>query len=219
MTTRRRLAFAIIPAAAVIASGALLTQPGGRPIAAAQPCPDIEVIFARGTGEPAGVGRVGQSFVDSLRSQVNGQSVGVYAVNYPASITMIGAGDGANDVNAHVQYMANTCPDTKLVLGGYSQGAAVMDFVGGVPVAGFSLGSPLAPQLLEYVSAVAVFGNPANRLMGPFSATSATLGYKAIDLCNVGDPICSDGKDRSAHSQYDTSGLTNRAASFVADLV
>ena len=37
---------------------------------AAAPCPDIEVVFARGTTEPPGVGGVGQAFVDSLRSQV-----------------------------------------------------------------------------------------------------------------------------------------------------
>lgn len=219
MTIRRRLACAITSAAAALAGSALLIQPGGTPAAGAQPCPDIEVVFARGTGEPAGVGLVGQSFVDSLRSQVAPQSVGVYAVNYPASITMIGSGGGANDVNAHVQQMANACPNTKIVLGGYSQGAAVIDFVGGVPVAGFSLGNPLPPHLLGNIAAVAVFGNPAMKLEGPLSALSPTLGYKTIDLCNPGDPICSDGRDRSAHSEYATNGATGQAAGFVARLV
>ena len=55
------------------------------PSAAAAACPDVEVVFARGTNEPPGVGGVGQAFVDSLRSQVGGRSVGVYAVNYPAT--------------------------------------------------------------------------------------------------------------------------------------
>ncbi len=55
------------------------------PSASAEPCPDVEVIFARGTGEPPGVGGVGQSFVDALRSQAGGKSVGVYPVNYAAS--------------------------------------------------------------------------------------------------------------------------------------
>ena len=47
-------------------------------------CPDIEVVFARARDEPPGVGGVGQAFVDSLRSQVGGRSLGVYAVNYAA---------------------------------------------------------------------------------------------------------------------------------------
>src|SRR5689334_13196910 len=38
-------------------------------------CPDVQVVFARGTGEPAGAGRVGDAFADSLRALVNGKSV------------------------------------------------------------------------------------------------------------------------------------------------
>jgi cutinase len=53
--------------------------------ASAASCPDVEVTFARGTNEPPGVGGVGQAFIDSLRSQVGGRSIGVYPVNYPAS--------------------------------------------------------------------------------------------------------------------------------------
>src|SRR3954469_21140681 len=55
------------------------------PSASAAPCPDVEVTFARATTEPPGIGSVGQAFVDSLRSQVRGRSVGVYAVDYPAT--------------------------------------------------------------------------------------------------------------------------------------
>ena len=45
--------------------------------ASAGPCPDVEVVFARGTNEPPGVGGVGDAFANSLRSQVGGRSVGV----------------------------------------------------------------------------------------------------------------------------------------------
>ena len=55
--------------AAVVTTGAVLL---GAPIpsASAQPCPDVELVFARGTSEPPGVGGVGQAYVDALRSQV-----------------------------------------------------------------------------------------------------------------------------------------------------
>jgi hypothetical protein len=39
---------------------------------AASSCSDVELVFARGTAEPAGVGRVGQAFVDDLESQPGG---------------------------------------------------------------------------------------------------------------------------------------------------
>ena len=39
------------------------------PFAGADCCPDIEMVFARGTGEPPVVGSVGQAFIDSLRSK------------------------------------------------------------------------------------------------------------------------------------------------------
>ena len=98
------------------------------PAAAADPCPDVEIVFARGTTEPPGVGGVGQAFVDSLRSQLGGRSVGVYAVDYPASRDFdTSTPAGASDASGHIQSMAANCPNTSLVLGGYSQGAGVID--------------------------------------------------------------------------------------------
>ena len=60
------------------------------PAASAQACPDVDVVFARGTAEPPGVGGVGQVFVDALRSEAGGKSVEVYPVNYVASADFAG---------------------------------------------------------------------------------------------------------------------------------
>lgn len=117
----------------LIALGAVWT-----PVAFADGCPDAEVTFARGTGEPPGIGRVGQAFVDSLRQQT-GMEIGVYPVNYAASRLQLHGGDGANDAISHIKSMASSCPNTKLVLGGYSQGATVIDIVAGVPLGSISL--------------------------------------------------------------------------------
>ncbi len=209
-------------ASAVLSAGILLIAPSANPAAipsaAADPCPDVEVIFARGTDEPPGVGRVGDAFVSALRGRTD-RSVGVYAVNYPATKNIFAAADGANDASGRVQYMAGACPDTRLVLGGYSQGAAVMDVVTAVPLAGFGFGQPLPAEFANNVAAVAVFGNPSSKIGGPLTALSPLYGYKAIDLCNGGDPICSDGRDVGAHSTYVQSGMANQAANFVAGLV
>jgi cutinase len=208
---------------ALLAVAMLVTPAVASPVrsaiasASADACPAVQVVFARGTGEAPGAGRVGDAFADALRSQVGGQSVAVYGVNYPASDDFLKAVDGANDASAFVQNVAATCPDTKIVLGGYSQGAAVVDIitVAGRPVFGF--GDPMPPGVASHVAAVAVFGNPSNRFGGPLTALSPVYGPKTIDLCTTGDPVCSDGNDVSAHSLYVQSGLASQAATFVAD--
>jgi len=194
----------------------------------AAPCPDVEVTFARGTAEPPGVGAVGQAFLDSLRSQVGGQSIGVYPVNYPATEDWPpSASAGAGDASAHVQSMAATCPNTKLVLGGYSQGAMVIDLItiARASVAGFNR-APLPEDVADHVAAVAVFGNPTASFLGPVSAISPWYGAKAIDLCAPDDPICAPGGFPSipshdqmfsaAHLSYAQSGMPSQAATFVA---
>jgi cutinase len=78
----------LIGIAAVLISGVTLIAPAvlpsgatGMASAQADPCPTVQVVFARGTGEPDGTGRVGEAFVDALRRSVEGKSVAVYAVN------------------------------------------------------------------------------------------------------------------------------------------
>src|SRR3984957_13372588 len=70
------------------------------PAASAQPCPDTEVVFARGTGEPPGVGPPGQAFVDAIGGSLGGKSMDVYPVNYPASDQWSTGLDGIRDAGA-----------------------------------------------------------------------------------------------------------------------
>jgi cutinase-like protein len=219
----------LLGAAGMTTWATLLSVPNLIPPASAAACPDIEVTFARATAEPPGVGGVGQAFVDSLRSQVGGRSVGVYPVNYPAGDDIApSANAGANDAHAHVRSMVANCPNTKLVLGGYSQGAGVIDLItiARAPVSG------LIPDILtadeaDHVAAVATFGNPSDRYLGaPVNVLSDWYGAKAIDLCAPGDPVCTPGAALTlpshdelfspAHLSYKQSGMPSQAATFVA---
>jgi cutinase len=183
--------------------------------ASADDCPDIEVVFARGTNDAPGLGDVGGAFVDSLRGKVGGRSVGAYAVNYPANYDFLAAADGANDASGHIQYIVNTCPNTRLVLGGYSQGAAVIDVISAVPMPVIGFNNPLPPDVPDHVAAIAVFGNPSAKLGLPLTA-SPIWGGRSIDLCNGGDPICqTDGQNMNAHRSY-VGGPTNQASNFAA---
>lgn len=204
--------------AVAVSAVAALTVVGltGAPSATAAPdCPDIEVVFARGTDEPAGLGVVGKSLVDTLRPMVKGQSIGTYAVKYPATWDFAQVATGANDASKRIQSVAAACPDSKIVLGGYSQGAAVIDVVTTAPIPGFGYTAPLPLAMVPHVAAVAVFGNPSARLGKPLTLLSPDFGSRTADLCNTGDPICSRGDDFDAHSRYPQSGLVKLAAQWI----
>ena len=188
------------------------------PPAAAVACNDVQVVFARGTKEAPGIGRVGEAFVGALRDRVPNRSVGVYAVNYPASYDFLAAADGANDASAFIQNVVNSCPDTRLVLGGYSQGAAIIDVITSVPFPAIGFTNPLPPAVADRVAALAVFGNPSTRIGMPLTS-SPLYGVKSIDLCNPGDPICSNGDSVPAHRSYGPDGSAAQAAAFVAGLL
>lgn len=192
--------------------------------AAAVSCPDVELVFARGTSEPAGIGRVGQALSAQLQPQLGGRTLGIYPVNYPATYDFLAAADGAADATARIADMAQACPNTRFVLGGYSQGAAVVDMLLGIPPLGNKVGDigsapPLPYSLADRVAAVAVFGNPAAKFGNPVSTAVPPFAGKGIDLCSDGDPICSQGRNPFAHTSYEKGALVSQAAGFVSRLL
>jgi cutinase len=197
----------------VVAAWALLCAPAQAPAASADPCTDVAVVWARGTHQEPGLADVGQAFVDSLTSQVGGRSVSAYAVNYPANDDYHNSATaGSNDASGHIQDVAASCPNTKMVLGGYSQGSTVIDLASQV------LPAPVA----DHVAAVALFGEPSSgfssMLWGgqPLPTISPLLAGKTISLCAPDDPICSAGGNIMAHVSYIQSGMTTQAATFAA---
>ena len=222
----------VIGAVVVTVWAALLSA--SVPLASAQPCPDVGVIFARGTDEPPGVGGIGQAFVESLRSQAGGRSVGVYPVNYPASSNFADrlgfAGtvvDGIRDASAHIESMAANCPNTRMVVGGYSQGAVVAGFVTSavVPegVSTSDVPAPMPPEVADHVASVVLFGKPSAAFMSQYGAPPVAIGplyaAKTIELCASGDTICdgaSGGGPTVAHILYPVNGMVGEAATFAA---
>ncbi len=191
----------------------------------------MELVFARGTFEPPGVGGTGEAFVDSLRSKLGGKSLEVYPVNYPASLDFQTAADGVIDASNRVQAVAAACPDTKIVLGGFSQGAAVAGYLTADSVpAGFAmpagLNGPMPPSVADHVAAVALFGKPSSGFLQMIANTAPPISVghlyagKTTDMCIPEDPICSPaGGDSNAHNLYPADGLTDQAADFVVQKV
>jgi cutinase len=214
-------------AAAVCAAAGSLAGAGQAVADPAGACPDVQVVFARGTFEPAGIGGTGGAFVDALRAKTPGKSVDVYAVNYPASLDFSTAADGVIDASNKVKATASACPDTKIVLGGFSQGAAVAAYITADAVpAGFALPSgltgPMPASVADHVAAVALFGKPSSGFLqmiytgAPPITVGSRYAGKTDDLCIPEDPVCSPtGHDQGAHGSYAASGLTDQAADYV----
>jgi cutinase len=219
LVIRRHLIAGVV---VVLAATALLVAPTMSPQmtpSASAACPAVEVVFARGRMESPGVGILGNAFISALRSKAN-KNIGVYAVQYPADNQV---DVGANDMSAHIQSMMNNCPDTRLVLGGYSLGAAVTDVVLALPFGFFGFKNPMPDGADPHIAAVALFGN-GSAWVGPITNFNPTYSERTIELCHGADPICNPAdpdtwKDNwPAHlaNAYIQAGMTNQAADFVA---
>ncbi|MFV8049980.1 cutinase family protein [Mycobacterium sp. 48b] len=182
--------------------------------AAAAPCPDVQVVFARGTNEPPGLGSVGGPFVDDLRARVAPRTVDGTPVDYPATNDFnVSTPAGTDAARSLIESVAAGCPNTKMVLGGYSQGAAVIE----------KATNEASPQVADHVAATALFGTPLTSFSGLLAA-GQTLPMLApqytansIAQCNEGDPICWEGGwDMGAHVSYVQSGKVAQAADFAA---
>ena len=231
LTVRAALStiFAALAVAAILAGSLAAPTPSAN--AADDSCPSIEVVFARGTFEAPGVGATGQAFLDALNTRLPGKTVDVYAVNYPASLDFGQAAGGIVDASNKIETIAASCPTTKIVLGGYSQGAAVAGYTTTDTVpAGLALPAgitgPMPPAIAPHVAAVVLFGTPDTWFLNlvDHNAPPITIGQpytaKTLQLCATGDPVCfPGGLDRAAHSSYKDNGMADQAADFAARLL
>ncbi|MGV9801502.1 cutinase family protein, partial [Mycobacterium sp. NPDC003449] len=153
------------------------------------------------------------------------QSLAVYPVDYPASDQWATGAEGVRDAGARIVSMAGVCPKTKMVLGGYSQGAAVAGFVtsAAVPdgVDPATVPKPLEPDVAEHVAAVVLFGLPNERAMNFLGEPAVAIGPlykpKTRELCATEDPVCSDGLNFAVHNPISYDGdLTDQGAAFAA---
>lgn len=195
---------------------ALAAPAAAAPSNAAPSCPDVELVFARGTNEPVGLGELGRTFADAVGAQLPGRTLEVYAVDYPATDDYSNSSAaGAADAQSHIAGIVATCPATKIVMGGYSQGAAVTELAT----------TAMPPAAAAHVAAVALFGSPSSDFSTmlnrgvPLPTLNPAFASRAIDLCTLGDPICSAGGDPFAHLSYIQAGMVDQAATFVAGKV
>lgn len=234
--TLRRLSAAL--AAAVLGTTGVLTGTPA-PASAAPGCADVELVFARGTVETgAPVGVTGLAMGAALEQQLVGKSVRTTAVRYaassnfsdrPAFVRSIVA--GINAAQAQIRSIAQSCPNTDIVLGGFSQGAVVATYAVSdevqIPAIYARYRSqaprPMAADLAQHISAVVRYGTPSGRWIRELGAPPMHVGTayraKTVSFCVADDNVCNGspvGQPTAAHLLYPVNGMTAAGAEFAA---
>ncbi|TEY87520.1 hypothetical protein BOTCAL_0001g00460 [Botryotinia calthae] len=148
----------------------------------ARACSDVTVIFARGTTETGTLGTVvGPPFLAALKSALGSSSVTMNGVDYPADVAgFLQGGDraGSQKMATMVTSTLSSCPDTKIVISGYSQGGQLVH----------NAAKLLPAETTAKISSAVIFGDPDNG--DPVQGVSAD---KTDIICHAGDNICQGG--------------------------
>lgn len=180
-------------------------------------CPEMAVLFARGTAELGNVGLyTGPSFFTALRNYINGTStMAVQGVPYPASIGGFlkgGSPLGSGVMAELASKTAAACPNTKIVMAGYSQGAQVVHNAMEKVAAMSNTTAPNVNRIdvASRVSSIVLFGDPHNG-----TAVAGIDQGRVLSLCNAQDDICAKGGDRITLDHLTYNRDAPQAAMFV----
>lgn len=231
-----------------------------RQTAQAESCPDVRIVFARGSGEERWGDQNYRTFKKAIEEKISTTSIGYEFIDleYPAvgvgldniGVALgafFGAGDSyefGESVNAGVRNLTAlvngaSCPQTKYILGGYSQGAMVVS-------------KALASLDADRIIYAATFGDPKlylpegagviptacrgknlsdyrmyvpdcrayKGLLGAYIPYEPeTLAQKVGTWCNKGDIFCSSHLNIEDHIAYVRDNLYEDASRVIFDKI
>ncbi|KZT33667.1 Acetylxylan esterase At 0.90 angstrom resolution, partial [Sistotremastrum suecicum HHB10207 ss-3] len=193
-----------------------------------QSCPQVHVFGARETTAPPGYG-TSQSVVQSIVNAYPGATS--EAIVYPACGGQSSCGDvsyadsviqGVEAVQAAVDGFNSKCPNTFLVLVGYSQGGQIFDDAycgGGDSNEGLAANQyNLTPASLAAIKAAIFMGDPRHIPGLSFNVgTCEASGFaprptgfqcpyasNIQSYCDSSDPYCCNGNNAATHQGYAT---------------
>lgn len=213
--------------AVAVAATTLVGLAGGT-AAAAPVCGDFHWIGAAGSGQRDGAGLtanggmgdvVYQSYQQlSTELAASGRTITAEAVQYPAAPVPLGGGlggwmdfmdsveDGTDAAAEQFEAFTAKCPQTKVVLAGYSQGAMVIhrnlhDLAEDPHVAAALLvadGDRLPADTTINMGSTAVLPTVGKGVAQEHSFLASTdtsplppaIGARTVSVCDVGDPVC-----------------------------
>lgn len=207
--------------AAVTVSGCSAPRPAAQPVV--DPCDAaVKIMVARGTYEPPGEGQTG-TLAKRIEAASTQRMVDV-AVDYPAQATswdnyVASSSAGATSVKNMLTEQVGRCPNQKIVLLGYSQGAQIIgDALGGG--GGGRLGPetpPVPHEVSNRVAAVILMGDPRHMADQPFTVGTATrdgrlpreldqqltpFAERVRSYCDAEDRFCDSGRSVPVHMTY-----------------
>ncbi|EPS29233.1 Acetylxylan esterase 2 [Penicillium oxalicum] len=189
-------------------------------------CPSIHIFGARETSVSPGYGSAG-TVVNSILSAYPGSTA--EAINYPACGGQASCGylsysnsvqQGINAVTTAVNRFNSECPNSKIVLVGYSQGSEIFDVNlcgGGDPNQGFNNKAVLlSSSAVNMVKAAIFMGDPLFKAGLPYEVGSCAAGgfdarpsgfycpsaSKIQSYCDASDPYCCNGNNAATHQGY-----------------
>lgn len=178
----------------------------------------MHLIVARGSGADPGLGFM-RVVVESISEAVPGTTV--EALEYPATFVDyfdVSQPAGVKEMARVFTSYVGSCPQGKVALLGFSQGAHVAsDMVCGADAQFFEGTDELADRFVKNLVAVVMFGNPAHMADAPWNAGTSTRDgifvrrnpedcepyvSKMRSWCDTGDIYCDSGDDEEVHVSY-----------------
>ncbi len=227
--------------AALLAAMALAGLATGTAAAAPAACADYHWIGAAGSGQRDGAGLTANGGMGSvvyqsyqqLRAELlaDGQTITAEAVRYPAAPVPMDGGlggwldfmdsvkDGTDAAAEQFEAFTEQCPNTKVVLAGYSQGAMVIhrnlyDLADDPHVAAALLiadGDRLPVDTTVNLGSTAIVPGPGKGVAQEHSFLASTdtsmllptIGARTVSVCDLGDPVCDYDPDTTEVSPAD----------------
>lgn len=147
----------------------------------------VHLIVARASLEPPGFG-VLQNISTRVIEQLPGSNA--EAVVYPATLDgyQNSEGQGVAAMTQLINSYAQACPNSKMVLMGYSQGAQVTaDTVCGSTISGFAQTQAISSAVTQKVAAIMLMGDPTHLVGQSFDEGTATKNGVSLQGPAVAD--------------------------------
>ncbi|KFY52765.1 hypothetical protein V496_08191 [Pseudogymnoascus sp. VKM F-4515 (FW-2607)] len=206
--------------------GGALASPSGLLEERQGSCPGVHIFGARETTVSPGYGTAGVvvNLVLGAQSGSTAEAIVYPACGGQSSCGGISYGNsvqqGVRAVASAVNAFNTRCPNTKLVLVGYSQGGQIFDDAfcgGGDSNAGISDTSiPIQASAVNMIKAAIFMGDPrhtpglsynvgtcrANGFAARPSGFQCPSASKIKSYCDAADPYCCNGNDANTHQGY-----------------
>ncbi|KAF5855809.1 hypothetical protein ETB97_008413 [Aspergillus alliaceus] len=199
-------------------------------------CSPIHLLVARGTTEPPGNGLM-RSLAQLIISDQGPGKADQEAIDYPATglgnynAYMDSVAQGSQAVTQQVTSYAKNCPNSRIVLLGYSQGAQI---IGDALCGTVTKSASIDRSIGSHVHTIVLYGDPSFRVGEPYDKGTSTsngifsqlrtagscLSYAPLmsSYCDVNDSFCASGKSNIVHTGY-FAKYNNNAAEFVISTI